>query len=117
MNDSTAPEVRWFAWWEIQAALAYGRSGGIALHRFRYDLRRFGLGPHDPACHILSTNRDALVTFAEGFGLRQASLQPPRARRPDIWHFDAFGRVLERLEAVYAPPPGIDETPVATESG
>jgi hypothetical protein len=108
MTDSTAPEVRWFAWWEIQPAFAHGRAGGIALHRFRYDLRRFGLGPHDPACHILSTNRAALVRFAGGFGLSEARIQPPRAHRPDVWHFDAFGQVLERLEAAFPPPDDLD---------
>ena len=97
-------EVRWFAWREVQAAFAHGRGGGIALHRFQYDLRRFGLGPRDPACHILSADRAALVAFVTRFGLREASIEPPRPRRPDIWHFDAFGRVLERLERAYPPP-------------
>jgi hypothetical protein len=96
--------VRWFAWREVAAALAYGREGGIALHYFRYDLRRFGLGPRAPACHILSVDRPRLVAFVAPFGLPQSLIQPPRPRRPEIWHFDAFGRVLDRLIAAYPLP-------------
>jgi len=88
----------------VYEAFAWGRSGGIALHRFRHDLRRFGLGEREPACHILSADRAALVGFAARFGLREAWIEPPRHHRPDIWHFDAFGGVLERLEATYPPP-------------
>lgn len=97
--------MRWFAWREVRAALAHGRAGGIALHRFRHDLRRFGLGPREAACHILSSDRAALVAFAGRFGLRERWIEPPRPHRPDIWHFDAFGRALERLESAYPPPP------------
>ena len=110
-SDGDAGLVRWFVWRDVHAAFAHGRSGGIALHRFRHDLRRFGLGSSEPACHILSADRAALVAFAARFGLRQAWIEPPRPRRPDIWHFDAFGRVLERLETAYPPPPGIDQPP------
>ena len=102
--EQTGPDVRWFARWEVHDAFAHGRRGGIALHRFRYDLRRFGLGAHDPACHIISTDRAALVAFAARFGLRAAWIEPPRPHRPDLWHFDAFGEVLARLEAAYPPP-------------
>jgi hypothetical protein len=101
--------VRWFSWREVQEALAHGRAGGIALHHFRYDLRRFGLGLGDPACHILSADRDALVTFAARFGLPEVLLKPPRPHRPTIWHFDAFGWALARLESAYPLPEGIDD--------
>jgi hypothetical protein len=94
-------EVCWFRWREIRSALAFGRAGGIALHRFRHDLRRFGLGPAEPACHMLSVDRAALVDFAARFGLRAAWVEPPRPRRPDIWHFDVFGTILRDLEAAY----------------
>jgi len=97
-------DVRWFTRWEVREALAHGRSGGIALHQFRHDLRRFGLGANDPACHILSADRAALVAFAARIGLPERLIQPPRPYRPDIWHFDAFGTVLERLRAAYPPP-------------
>jgi hypothetical protein len=103
-----SPDVRWFAWWEVQDAFAHGRRGGIALHHFRYDLRRFGLGPRDPACHIISADRAALVAFAARFGLREGWIEPPRPHRPDIWHFDAFGLVLDRLIATYPLPDAID---------
>ncbi|MFN8516347.1 MAG: hypothetical protein U0841_35015 [Chloroflexia bacterium] len=99
-------DVRWFAWRDVRAALAHGREGGIALHRFRHDLRRFGLGPSDPACHMLSADRAALVAFGAQFGLRAAWIEPPRPRRPDIWHFDVFGEILGELEAAY-PPEGL----------
>jgi hypothetical protein len=98
------PAVRWFTWREVRLALAHARTGGIALHRFRYDLRRFGLGPRDPACHIISTDRLTLVQFAANLGLRETAIQAPRYYRPDIWHFDAFGSVLERLDTAYPPP-------------
>ncbi len=104
-EEARDAHVRWFAWREVRAAFAHGRAGGIALHRFHHDLRRFGLGAREPACHILSANRAALVAFAARFGLREAWIEPPRPHRPDIWHFDAFGRVLERLEVAYPPPP------------
>lgn len=97
--------MRWFAWRDVRAALAYGRTGGIALHRFRHDLRRFGLGEAEPACHMLSADRAALVAFGARFGLRAAWIEPPRLRRPDIWHFDVFGTILQDLEAAY--PPGM----------
>jgi hypothetical protein len=102
-------DVRWFAWRDVRAALAHGRAGGIALHRFRHDLRRFGLGPSDPACHMLSADRAALVAFGARFGLRAAWLEPPRPRRPDIWHFDVFGEVLVELEAAYPPADAASE--------
>jgi hypothetical protein len=108
-HEGEGPDVRWFAWREVQAAIAFGRNGGIALHFFRYDLRRFGLGRCDPACHILSADREALVRFAGRFGLWEPRIQPPRAHRPDIWHFDAFGCSLELLETSYPVPPGIKE--------
>ncbi len=108
-TDNADPDVRWFAWWEVRPAIAHGRAGGIALHHFRWNLRRFGLGPSDPACHIIGTDPAALSTFAARFGLPERLIQPPRPHRPDIWHFDAFGRVLERLEAAYPRPDGIDE--------
>lgn len=100
--------VRWFTWQQVRPALAYGRQGGIALHYFRYDLRHFGLGARAPACHVLSANRPMLVAFMARFGLREAAIQAPRPHRPDVWHFDAFGPVLERLEAVYPLPAHID---------
>jgi hypothetical protein len=93
----------------VQPALDHGRRGGIALHRFRYDLRRFGLGRNDSACHILSADRAGLVTFVLRFGLTESRIQRPRPHRPEVWHFDAFGVVLSRLEAAYPPPDGIDE--------
>lgn len=107
------PAIRWFAWWEVQPAFAHGRAGGIALHYFRYDLRAFGLGKNDPACHVLSADRAALVAFGAPLGLRETWLEPPRRHRPDIWHFDVFGSLLADLQARYPPPPGID----AAESG
>lgn len=101
-------DVRWFAWREVRAAFAHGRTGGIALHRFRHDLRRFGFGAAEPACHMISADRARLVAFAARFGLRAAWIEPPRGGRPgraDIWHFDIFGDLLARLETVYPPPP------------
>ncbi len=102
-------DVQWFAWRQVQEALAHGRDGGIALHYFRYDLRRFGLKLGDPACHILSADRETLVLFAASFGMPEFLIKPPRTHRPDIWHFDAFGYVLQRLEVAYPLPSGIDE--------
>lgn len=104
-------DVRWFAWREVQEALAHARAGGIALHHFRYDLRRFGLGLGDPACHIISTDPATLVAFVSRFGLWEALLKPPRPHRPDIWHFDAFGWALDLLVADYPLPDQIDEPP------
>lgn len=102
-------DVRWFAWREVQEALAHGRTGGIALHHFHYDLRRFGLGPRDPVCHIISSDREALVAFATRLGFPDRSLKPPRPHRPDIWHYDAFGWVLDHLKVLYPPPRGVDD--------
>ena len=113
-GDNAHEMIRWFAWREVQEALAHSRNGGIALHYFRYDLRRFGLGRNDPACHIISADRAALVAFGAAFGLREAWLEPPRRHRPDIWHFDVFGPLLLRLFDAYPLPPAIsreDELP------
>lgn len=106
-QGGTEYDVRWFAWRDVRAALAHGRAGGIALHRFRHDLRRFGLGPNEAACHMLSADRAALIGFGARFGLRAAWLEPPRPRRPEIWHFDLFGTVLQDLEAAYPPPAAV----------
>lgn len=110
-SPDVAAAIQWFARREVAAAFAHARAGGIALHRFRHDLRRFGLGPSEPACHIISADRAALVAFGERCGLRAAWIEPPRPRRPDLWHFDAFGDVLRRLEAAYPPPLGLDAQP------
>jgi hypothetical protein len=110
MGDVQSPsDVRWFAWWEVGPAFEHSRAGGIALHHFRWNLRRFGLGPRDPACHIIATDRAALVAFAVRFGLPERLIQPPRPHRPDLWHFDAFGWTLDRLKMAYPPPEGIAE--------
>jgi hypothetical protein len=101
--------VRWFTWREVSPALDHGRAGGIALHYFRWNLRRFGLGSQAPACHILSADRLLLVAFVARFGLPEFLIQPPRPHRPDVWHFDAFGVVLERLAEAYPLPDDIDE--------
>jgi hypothetical protein len=102
-------DVRWFTWREVSPALDHGRTGGIALHYFRYDLRRFGLGSRAPACHIMSANRPMLVEFVARFGLREALIQTPRRHRPDVWHFDAFGRVLDHLAEIYPLPADIED--------
>jgi hypothetical protein len=105
----TEHEVRWFAWREVHPAFAHGRSGGIALHHFRYDLRRFGLGSNAPACHVIATDPDLLTAFVATFGLPARLIQAPKPHRSDIWHFDFFGKALDRLVAAYPPPADIDE--------
>lgn len=100
--------VIWFAWFEVQPALAHARTNGIALHHFRYDLRRFGLGRRDPACHVMSADLLELTHFCSRFGLPGWLRQAPRPHRPDVWHFDVFGEVLTRLIAAHPLPPGID---------
>jgi hypothetical protein len=109
LRDAHEFDVRWFAWREVQAALAHGRTGGIALHHFHWDLRRFGLGPGDPTCHIISADPVALTRFVSRFGLPPRLLKPPRPHRPDIWHYDAFGWALELLKTTYPPPTGVDD--------
>lgn len=106
-RDMRSYDVAWFDWWEVQEALAHARAGGIALHYFRYDLRRFGLGRDEPACHILSADHASLVAFGSAFGLRREWLEAPRRHRPEVWHFDAFGPLLERLLEVYPLPAAI----------
>jgi hypothetical protein len=101
--------VRWFTWREVSPAMDHGRAGGIALHYFRWNLWRFGLGSQAPACHIISADRERLVAFVATFGLPSFLVQPPRRNRPDIWHFDAFGHVLERLAEAYPLPGDIDD--------
>ena len=108
-SDAAAGFGRGSAGRKVRAAFAPGRRGGFALHRFRHDRRRFGLTASEPACHILAADRAALVAFAARFGLREGWIEPPRPHRPDIWHFDAFGWVLDRLVAAYPPPPDIEE--------
>jgi hypothetical protein len=100
--------IRWFGWREVQEALAHAADGGIALHHFRWDLRRYGLGVDAPACHILSADRPVLIRFAGRFGLPARLIQPPRRHRPGIWHFDAFGPMLTRLQSAYPPPAGLE---------
>ena len=100
-------DVRWFGRWDLHAALAHGRAGGIALHHFRWDLRRLGLGRLDSACHMLSADREALTAFGARFGLSATSLEAPRPYRPDIWHFDLYGATLERLTDAYPLPTAV----------
>jgi hypothetical protein len=99
--------IRWFAWREVHPAIAYARGGGMALHRFHYDLRRFGLGRSDPVCHVIATDPQVLMEFGLILGMPRIKLSAPRPHRPDIWHFDAFDWVLANLEAAYPPPEGI----------
>jgi hypothetical protein len=101
--------VRWFSWREVSPAMDHGRAGGIALHYFRWNLRRFGLGSQAPACHILSADRPLLVAFVSRLGLPEFLIQAPRRHRPDVWHFDAFGSVLDRLAEAYPLPDELDE--------
>ena len=101
--------IRWFSWREVSPAMDHGRAGGIALHYFRWNLRRFGLGSQAPACHVLSADRPRLVVFVARFGLPEFLIQAPRPHRPDVWHFDAFGRVLERLAEAYPLPEEIHD--------
>lgn len=103
----STPPVTWFGWRDLAAAYQLARAGGIALHIFRHDLRRFGFSATEPACHIISADRKALVAFASGVGLRAAWIEPPRRHRPDLWHFDAFGGVLARLLVDYPLPEGV----------
>ena len=110
-----SPEVTWFSWREVQPAFSHARTGGIALHYFRYDLRRFGLGRNDPACHIIATDAGRLIAFGAPLGLREAFIQRPRRHRPDIWHFDAFGWVLERLLAAYPPSRALEDVQDLTQ--
>ena len=49
-----------------------------------------------------------LIGFAAQFGLPERLIQPPRRHRPGIWHFDAFGPMLTRLQAAYPPPGGLE---------
>lgn len=102
------PDVRWFAWWEVGEALAYGRAGHIALHYFRYDLRRFGLGMRDPCCHVMSADRALLTAFVGQFGMPEFLIRPPRRHRPDVWHFDAFSWVLDAIQRQYPLPPEVE---------
>jgi hypothetical protein len=106
-NHGDRFDVRWFGRWELPAAFAHGRAGGIALHRFRWDLRRVGLGRLDPACHMLSADHEASTAFGARFGLLASALEAPRPFRPDIWHFDLYGATLERLTIAYPLPVGI----------
>jgi hypothetical protein len=101
-------EVEWFRWREVQEALAYARTGAIALHYFHYDLRRFGLRIDSPCCHVLSADPDRLTAFVARFGLPPLLIKPPKPHRPDVWHFDAFGWVLDNLMFSYPPPFSID---------
>lgn len=112
----SVPPVTWFAWRDLAAAYQLARAGGIALHLFRHDLRRFGFSATEAACHIISADRQALVSFGSRVGLRAAWIEPPRRHRPDLWHFDAFGGVLARLLADYPLPEGIT-WPIAATKG
>lgn len=108
-DDGSPTSVRWFAWYEVQDALAHARTGAISLHHFRYDLRRFGLGRRAEACHIMSADIAILAGFGASVGLPGWLLQEPRPHRPEVWHFDAFGEVFDRLVAAHPVPEGIDE--------
>ena len=101
--------IRWFTWREVTPALDHGRLGGIALHYFRYDLRRFGLGSQAPAAHVMSADRPVLVAFVARFGMPERFIQAPRRHRPDVWHFDAIGPFLERLIDAYPLPENIED--------
>jgi hypothetical protein len=96
--------VCWFGWHQVQDAFTHARGGGIALHYFHWDLRRFGLGVGDPACHVISADSTLLEAFATNLGLERVKLSPPRPNRADIWHFDAFAWVLDVLVQTYPPP-------------
>jgi hypothetical protein len=108
LDGSGAYGVAWFSRRQVQPAFAHARAGGIALHVFRWDLTRFGLGTADPVCHVIGVDPAQLEAFSRRLGIEQVKLTSPRPYRPDIWHFDAFGRVLIALCELYPPPPEID---------
>lgn len=96
--------IAWFGWREVTPALQFAREGGIALHYFHFDLRRFGLTRDDPCCHLLGSDRIQLINFAGGFGLPAWALQADRPHRRGVWHFDAFGPALAAICDHYPPP-------------
>jgi hypothetical protein len=102
-EGGTLPSVRCFSPYEVHDALTYALTGNIALHFFRYDLRRLGLGKDDPACHILSNGPSTLADFMHDLGIPPRPLHPPRPNRPAIWHADAFGWVLGVILRLYPP--------------
>lgn len=98
------PPIAWFGWREVAPALQFARDGGFALHYFHFDLRRFGLSRDEPCCHMLGSDRTALIEFAGGFGLPAWALQADRPHRRGVWHFDVFGPALDALRGRYPPP-------------
>ena len=83
-------EMRYFAWREIRAAVAFALAGGIAVHRnLDYSHRLIG-GRRRPGpfLHVLGLP-EPLVEWAADRGHGAEWMQPARRGRPP--HYDVFG--------------------------
>ena len=69
--------------------LSYALDGGLWLHRFSLD--------HTPMAHLVSSDREALLTWGRAAGLDSRWLQykplrdPRTGERKPAWHWDLWG--------------------------
>jgi hypothetical protein len=79
--------------------MIHAMDGGLWLHRHVWFGRRMG--------HLVSTDRDLLLSYGRRVGLPDERLQrkplkdPRTGERRDAWHWDLVGRFL--------PPPANDD--------
>jgi hypothetical protein len=98
--SDACPEERYFPLMDIHEALAFAKSGGVAVHQ-NLDYGGTVIGGRartGPFLHVLA-NPEVLVEWGRRQGMRAAWIQEEDGLCP---HFDVFGsravRILRRLE-------------------
>jgi hypothetical protein len=98
--DRQAPQPLEFR--NRRAGMIHAMDGGLWFHRHVWDGR--------PMAHLVSTDRELLLTFGRAFGLSPHRLQykplkdPRTAQRVDAWHWDLAGPFLDAVDAAVNRP-------------
>ena len=76
--------------------MCFALDGGVWLHRHTFQ--------GEPMVHLVSADRDRLLAIGRDLELRAEWLQykplkdPRTGERVPAWHWDVWGRALERLQ-------------------
>lgn len=95
------PAAQWMEFRRRREGMQHALEGGLWLHRFT--LR------DEPMAHLVSSDRDLLLSAGQRLGVRPEWLQykplklPSTGDRMPAWHWDLRGTYLERAVAQASP--------------